>query len=343
PGATLLTDGHSSYPGLTDYRHDPRVVGKMAGHAVLPWIHRVFALMKRWGLGTYHGLRRKHVDTYLDEFVFRYNRRFYRHASFEKLLGLTARHAPSSYRDIVGRANPRKGEATARRAPRHRKTAVRHASRWHGRCGARLIALSQVRPYLVAARSSHGDFGPRFAQRLQDLEEQFSKVSGGLLLRLERPSDVGQRLLGDRAKDGSNAAFEMEMDRGRADPQRLGELAQAEPVRAGALDQLGGGGDDRTLRQAGAGSGLPFLLNNWTRGLLFGYFDDGHDDARDEQRKAGRPERIGRPAHYSNSATIYPSSPTRTTGARFARERERASLSQALPVRPLRGPVLRAL
>jgi hypothetical protein len=36
--------------------------------------------MKRWGLGTYHGLRRKHADTYLNEFVFRYNRRFYRHA-----------------------------------------------------------------------------------------------------------------------------------------------------------------------------------------------------------------------------------------------------------------------
>ena len=51
PGATLLTDGHASYPGLTDYRHDPRVVGKMAGHVVLPWIHRVFSLMKRWGLG----------------------------------------------------------------------------------------------------------------------------------------------------------------------------------------------------------------------------------------------------------------------------------------------------
>ena len=62
----------------------------------------------------------------------------------------------------------------------------------------------------------------------------------------------------------------MEMDRGRAYPQRLGELAQAEPVWADALDQLGGGGDDRSLRQAGAGSGLPFLLNNWTRGLLFG-------------------------------------------------------------------------
>ena len=77
-GTTLLTDGHRSYPGLIDYRHDPRTVGKMAGHVVLPWIHRVFALMKRWGLGTYHGLRRKHIDTYLNEFVFRYNRRFYR-------------------------------------------------------------------------------------------------------------------------------------------------------------------------------------------------------------------------------------------------------------------------
>jgi predicted RNA-binding Zn-ribbon protein involved in translation (DUF1610 family) len=123
-GTTLLTDGHTSYPGLTDYRHDPRVVGKMAGHVVLPWIHRVFSLMKRWGLGTYHGLRRRHIDTYLNEFVFRYNRRFYRHASFETVLGLTTHHEPSSYWDIIGRANPRKGDATLRRAPRRRKTAA---------------------------------------------------------------------------------------------------------------------------------------------------------------------------------------------------------------------------
>jgi transposase-like protein len=54
-GATLLTDGHKSYPGLTGYRHDPRVVGKMAAHIVLPWIHRAFSLMRRWSLGTYHG------------------------------------------------------------------------------------------------------------------------------------------------------------------------------------------------------------------------------------------------------------------------------------------------
>jgi ISXO2-like transposase domain len=122
PGATLLTDGHASYPGLTDYRHDPRVVGKMAAHVVLPWIHRVFALMKRWGLGTYHGLRRKHADTYLNEFVFRYNRRFYRHASFETMLGLAAHHEPASYWDVIGRANPRKGNVVLRRVPRRRKT-----------------------------------------------------------------------------------------------------------------------------------------------------------------------------------------------------------------------------
>ena len=38
-GATLLTDGHASYRGLTGYRHDPRIVGKMAAHVVLPWIY----------------------------------------------------------------------------------------------------------------------------------------------------------------------------------------------------------------------------------------------------------------------------------------------------------------
>lgn len=96
----------------------------MAAHVVLPWIHRVFSLMKRWGLGTYHGLRRKHIDTYLNEFVCRYNRRFYRHASFETILGLATHHEPTSYWDIIGRTNPRKGDVVLRRAPRRRKSAT---------------------------------------------------------------------------------------------------------------------------------------------------------------------------------------------------------------------------
>lgn len=113
-GTTILTDGHASYPGLSAYRHDPRVVGAMAGHVVLPWSHRAFSLLKRWALGTYHGLRRKHIDTYLNEFVFRYNRRFYRHVSFETLLGLAAHHEPTSYWNIVNQDNPRKPTTAAR-------------------------------------------------------------------------------------------------------------------------------------------------------------------------------------------------------------------------------------
>lgn len=124
PGATLLTDDHRSYRGLDDYRHDPRVVGKMAGHIPLPWIHRLFSLLKRWGLGTYHGLRRKHIDTYFEEFAFRYNRRFYRHVSFETILGLAASHAPADYWQIIGRENPRKDDVPLRLTPRRRKTAM---------------------------------------------------------------------------------------------------------------------------------------------------------------------------------------------------------------------------
>ena len=121
PGSTLLTDGHASYPGLAEYRHDPRIVGNMAAHIPLRWIHRVFALLKRWGLGTYHGFRREHIDTYLNEFVFRYNRRFYRHVSFETILGIAADLAPVSYWDITGQDNPRHGLNMKRKNPRTRK------------------------------------------------------------------------------------------------------------------------------------------------------------------------------------------------------------------------------
>ncbi|HZZ23582.1 MAG TPA: IS1595 family transposase [Roseiarcus sp.] len=122
PGTTLLTDGHASYPGLSgDYRHDPRVVGKMAAHIVLPWSHRAFALMKRWALGTYHGLRRKHIDAYLNEFVFRYNRRFHRHVSFETILSLAAHRRPVTYRDITQCGKPRM-PAVQHEAPTSRLT-----------------------------------------------------------------------------------------------------------------------------------------------------------------------------------------------------------------------------
>ena len=75
PGAPAKTDGWSGYPGAPGVNHDPHTVGKMAAHLVLPWTHRVFSNLKTWALGVYHGLRREHFQSYLDEFVFRFNRR----------------------------------------------------------------------------------------------------------------------------------------------------------------------------------------------------------------------------------------------------------------------------
>ncbi len=56
-GSTILTDGFSSYPGMNERHHMPKVVGTMAAHVLLPWIHRVFSNLKRLGLGVYHGFR----------------------------------------------------------------------------------------------------------------------------------------------------------------------------------------------------------------------------------------------------------------------------------------------
>ena len=101
PGATAKTDGWSGYPGAPGVNHDPHTVGKMAAHIVLPWTHRVFSNLKTWALGVYHGLRREHFQSYLDEFVFRFNRRRHRQASFRSLLGIAAGHAPLTYKMLI--------------------------------------------------------------------------------------------------------------------------------------------------------------------------------------------------------------------------------------------------
>jgi len=101
PGATAKTDGWSGYPGAVGITHDPHVVGKMAAHIVLPWVHRIFSNLKVWALGVYHGLRRKHLQSYLDEFVFRFNRRGTRHAAFRSLLGIAAAHKPLPYKMLI--------------------------------------------------------------------------------------------------------------------------------------------------------------------------------------------------------------------------------------------------
>jgi hypothetical protein len=82
-------------------KHEPHVVGKMAAHIVLPLVHRVFSNLKTWALGVYHGLRRKHLLSYLDEFAFRFNRRGTPHAAFRTLLGIAIAIKPATYNMFI--------------------------------------------------------------------------------------------------------------------------------------------------------------------------------------------------------------------------------------------------
>jgi len=73
PQTKLVTDDWPTYQGIPGVRHNAITVGPMAAPIVLPWTHRLFSNLKRWGLGVYHGLRRVNLQHYLDEFVFRFN------------------------------------------------------------------------------------------------------------------------------------------------------------------------------------------------------------------------------------------------------------------------------
>lgn len=78
PGSTVRTDGLNAYLGLEGYTHERRVQGPnpQAAGKLLPRVHRVVALLKRWLLGTHQGaIRHAYLDYYLDEFTFRFNRR----------------------------------------------------------------------------------------------------------------------------------------------------------------------------------------------------------------------------------------------------------------------------
>ena len=104
PQTRLVTDDWPSYRDLPDVQHNAITLGPMAAHVTLPWIHRLFSNLKRWGLGVYHGLRKTNLQHYLDEFVFRFNRRRTRHAAFDTLLGIGARTTPAPYHVLIRKA-----------------------------------------------------------------------------------------------------------------------------------------------------------------------------------------------------------------------------------------------
>jgi transposase-like protein len=106
--ATVVTDGWPAYAGLVaaGYRHEPLNLSATWGDAALrlPAIHLVFGLARRWLLGTHHGaVSKKHLPAYLDEFVFRFNRRTAKSIAhrFARVIQQAVLTPPTTYRAIV--------------------------------------------------------------------------------------------------------------------------------------------------------------------------------------------------------------------------------------------------
>lgn len=104
PGTHIITDDWSGYNGLETcgYKHlaiaehgDPQVAEEY-----LPIIHLVFSNLKTWLLGTHHGVSHQHLQAYLNEFTFRFNRRFYPFNTFRSLLGIASNTVAPTYAEI---------------------------------------------------------------------------------------------------------------------------------------------------------------------------------------------------------------------------------------------------
>lgn len=112
-GSTLVTDGHGSYSGLSLYRREIRQIrhsGKTASE-LLPRVHRVVSLLKRWLMGTHQGaVSHEHLDYYLDEFAFRFNRRTStsRGKLFYRLMQNAVRMPPAPYHSLKKQVRGRK-------------------------------------------------------------------------------------------------------------------------------------------------------------------------------------------------------------------------------------------
>lgn len=103
-GGRVITDGWDGYAKLKDagYHHEVR----LGGAELLPHVHLVISLLKRWLLGTHQGaVRPKQLQYYLEEFTFRFNRRKSHHVGkiFYRMLQGVGASAPLSYRAIADR------------------------------------------------------------------------------------------------------------------------------------------------------------------------------------------------------------------------------------------------
>lgn len=113
PGTTVHTDGWKGYNGLeaAGYPHRVSVISTLPeqAHELMPRVHNVASLLKRWLMGTLQGgIQKRHLDYYLDEFTFRFNRRTSRARGllFRRLVEQAVDLQPVPYRDIIHARTP---------------------------------------------------------------------------------------------------------------------------------------------------------------------------------------------------------------------------------------------
>jgi transposase-like protein len=113
PGATVHTDGWQAYWNLPDrgYEHERTVMRQQSdpAHVVMPGVHRVASLLARWLLGTHQGsVSAAHLQAYLNEYTFRFNRRHSRRRGmlFYRLLEQAVVAEPITYRSLVVNSKP---------------------------------------------------------------------------------------------------------------------------------------------------------------------------------------------------------------------------------------------
>ena len=107
--ATVRTDGFPGYRRLAavGVDHDRRIQGADHAYAreILPWIHRVFGNLKTWLRGTFHGVSGKHLQRYLNEFVYRFDRRWREGELFGFVLRRAAHGEPFPYHRLVAESD----------------------------------------------------------------------------------------------------------------------------------------------------------------------------------------------------------------------------------------------
>lgn len=106
PGSTVVTDGLQSYRELEGYVHERQIQQQQpaGGEHLLPRVHRAISLLKRWLLGTHQGaIAQEHLDDYLNEFMFRFNRRksVSRGKLFYRLAQQAVQVSPAPYEVLV--------------------------------------------------------------------------------------------------------------------------------------------------------------------------------------------------------------------------------------------------